>query len=433
MTEITIKNFQSIESVNFAINGFTVIVGKNNIGKSAVIRAIDASLTNLTGKSFIRHGKDETEVRVQRGELDILWKKGDKAVYKVNGENFSALNRAIPKPLEDAGFCKMEIGDKKVSLNLAPQFDPLFLLNESGPTVTEVLATLYDLDVYSVADDLCQKELRSQKSLLKTRDSDLQTLKGTLAKYDGFEDVKSNVELMGKMQAECDSLKTVITELSTFEQDLSTLSKSVQRLQKIKGVTIPDVASLQIDLEECAWLGLQEDLLNTSFTTVKRLQAIKDVIIPDSKDNEARYKEVLELEALDLNLLTLVRSIEKLSPIKNITLPDSSVLKTIQNDLEDILSAENLYNDAVEKVSMLSTISSISLDSISSEVLALEKGLKDYQSLKELDETFRGYAVSYKGIRDDLKTVTSKYDEKVKEFEALRKELKLCPLCDRPY
>ena len=173
MTEITIKNFQSIKKLKFTIDGFTVIVGKNNIGKSAIIRAIKSALTNQSGNEFIRRGEKYTEVKIKKDKLNIEWKKGASTTYKINDQNFSKLNRAIPQPLIDAGFNKMEIGDQKISPIIASQFQPLFLINKNGGVITDVLANLYKIDTLSIADDLCLKELRSQKSFLKTREEDL--------------------------------------------------------------------------------------------------------------------------------------------------------------------------------------------------------------------------------------------------------------------
>ena len=51
-TKVNIKNYQSIKDVSFEVDGFTVIIGKNNIGKSAIIRALEAPLANQAGKTL---------------------------------------------------------------------------------------------------------------------------------------------------------------------------------------------------------------------------------------------------------------------------------------------------------------------------------------------------------------------------------------------
>ena len=40
MTEIEIENFQAIRKLKLKVEGFTVLTGKTNIGKSSVVRAV---------------------------------------------------------------------------------------------------------------------------------------------------------------------------------------------------------------------------------------------------------------------------------------------------------------------------------------------------------------------------------------------------------
>ena len=93
------------------------------------------------------------------------------------------MNRAIPKPIIDAGYKKFEIADEKLNPLIAHQFEELFLINKSGPFVTEAISTLYDLNDINDADILCQKKLRASKNLLKTRNVDAETLNEKIKKY----------------------------------------------------------------------------------------------------------------------------------------------------------------------------------------------------------------------------------------------------------
>ena len=61
--------------------GFATIVGKNFIGKSATLRAINAALTNRSGTDFIRWGEKVCEVRIITRDYDILW-------HKESGNNY---------------------------------------------------------------------------------------------------------------------------------------------------------------------------------------------------------------------------------------------------------------------------------------------------------------------------------------------------------
>jgi len=129
MLKLKIKDFQSVGDISFDVDGFTVIVGKNNRGKSAIIRAVDAALNNRSGDDFIRWGKTKSEVSFSKDGLEVDWVKGDSAKYKVNGESFTKLNRSVPQPIIEAGIKKIEVGDTKLSPQIAHQFKELFLLD----------------------------------------------------------------------------------------------------------------------------------------------------------------------------------------------------------------------------------------------------------------------------------------------------------------
>jgi hypothetical protein len=435
MTEITIKDFQSIEDVHFKIDGFTVIVGKNDIGKSAVIRSIDAALTNLAGKDFIRWGKKNTEVNIKRDGLDILWKKGDKTVYTVNNENFSALNRAIPEPLEKAGFSKMELGDKKISINLAPQFDPLFLVNQSGPVVTEVLTSLYDLDIYNTADELCQKELKGQKSLLKTRTADLQTLEGNLVKYEGFEDIKVKVESLVALEKECNVLKAEIAELLGYENEISTLAQSLNNLKKVHKIPVPDTKDTQNKITEYQWLIDNENLYTNLSTDVKKLEPVLSITIPDNTYTLGLSSELETIKGLEKDLLESAAKVKGLSVIQSVQLnltatDDLELLVTAVGELKQWETERSKVSKTVQE---LSKVSSIKIGDVSTLHNQIEADLKDFQAIADLDKNFMSTAISAKALRDELKEVSTKHDAKVDEYNKFKSSLGVCPLCERAF
>lgn len=273
MTEIKIKNFQSIGEAEFKIDGFTVIVGKNNIGKSAVIRAIDSALTNRVGKDFIRHGTKKTEVSIKRDNLIINWQKGNKAVYDINGESFSALNRSVPKPLTEAGFRRLEIGSEKLNPTLASQFSPLFLLDRGGPAVTEALSRMYKLDVISTADDLCQKQIRATKALLKTRNNDLDELNEKLEKFAGFDEIKEKVAEARKIDSHCSELEAQIDEITSFEERFLHLATEIKKLKSISNIDIPEISTVKTDIEDLLKISVWNEKLKSSITLIKGLRS----------------------------------------------------------------------------------------------------------------------------------------------------------------
>lgn len=388
MTEIEIKNFQSIKKINFSINGFTVIVGKNNVGKSAIIRAIEAALTNQAGKDYIRKGEKQTEVEIKRENLDIKWKKAASANYIINKEPFKKLNRDVPKILTDAGFEKMEIGDSKIFPLVASQFEPLFLINKPGSVITEVLASLYNIDTLSIADDLCQKTLRSQKILLKTREKDSTVLKEKLEKFKDFEQMKEIVNTLVKKEKAAQQLESDTKEIISYENRLHELTDLLKKLKPITKIKFPDISYYEKNFIELQKLQKLEHEYNKLIGTVTQLKTISDIAVPSTKKIEILLEEVILLSKWNNNLNTLKKEVKQ---------------------KRDILNSFN-YDD-ITKI----------FDKI--KIMVDETVL-----IENLEEEFTKSVISARGTREELKIVTEKYNEKHNELNG-----KICPTCERPY
>lgn len=344
MTEITIKNFQSIASAKFTVDGFTLIIGKNNIGKSALIRAINAALTNQSGDDFIREGHKTAEVRLVNDKLDVHWKKGTKTSYKVNGETFTALNRSVPAPILEAGFRDIEAGDTKINPLYAPQFEqkgngPVFLLNRPGSQITDILSEVYDINVISKADELCQKEIRSVKSLLKTRVKDQEYLTGDLEKFKDFEKIKEDMEKVRQLEEKCASLRKETETLATMITDMEHLKKSVTQLRKASEAQIPDPSDAQTLMEEHKWLEQTALSLNVLSKRVKELKTVSQVDIPDESGHEEEIESIEYLRDAGTRLktqATTVKSLKELSRHLDAVSDMIPKMDSIQDGIKDM-------------------------------------------------------------------------------------------------
>lgn len=390
MTEISIKNFQSIKDVDLVVDGFTVVVGRNNIGKSAIVRAIDAALTNRTGDSFIRDNEKSTEINIKREGLDLEWKKGVKTSYRINKEIFTALKGDLPKPLIEAGFGRMDLDDKKVSPLIAHQFEPLFLVNKRGSVITEVLAGIYDLDAISNADDACQKDLKAQKSALKTRDGDLNKLQGELEKYKDFETLKEEVKALVEKDKVCCGLQDELALLTNYEVELESLGRSLELLKGFKGIKIPETLECEKLVEENEWLNEKIQELQVLGTSIKKLRGIEGVEMPSSSGLDAMAQDVDQLCVWN----------EQLDIAKKVTTSYEDILNTISPEIEEL----------------------------SKSVPKAEDFLLKFTKASQFEQDFMSIAGMAKMTREELRKVTEELDQATKEMS----EIKVCPLCLTP-
>ena len=89
--KIKVENFQSIQKAEIEVDGLTVITGPNNIGKSALARAVAGLFSNMRGNSFVRRGEKSCSVEIVLDNTDsIKWEKGkSKNNYTINGKSIS--------------------------------------------------------------------------------------------------------------------------------------------------------------------------------------------------------------------------------------------------------------------------------------------------------------------------------------------------------
>jgi hypothetical protein len=140
---VRVQNVQSVEDATIVIEGFTVISGPNNSGKTAVLRAIKGAFTNAPAGSLVRHGADHLTVDIDFGDGNTLcWKKGAKInQYTVNGKVLDNVGRGVPAEVEALGIRYMQAGTEKVWPQIAEQFTGvLFLVGSTGSTVAEAIA-----------------------------------------------------------------------------------------------------------------------------------------------------------------------------------------------------------------------------------------------------------------------------------------------------
>jgi len=438
-TKLHIKNFQSIEDIEFEVDGFTVIVGKNNIGKSAIIRAVNSALTNKSGKSFIRRGKKQTEVTIQHAGTTIDWKKGEKTSYKVEWkegdevkkEDFSALGASgIPKPMTDAGFGKMEIGDKEVSPLVATQFNELFLLDKIGSVVTQVLSNLYNIDILSGADGLCQKELKANKSSLKTREEDLSSLQERLERFKDFEEIKEKVARLAVDEKDCRDLQKEISQLALYESQLSSIHTSITRLEAVKNIRIPNPSECEESGKELEWIRGKETDLRAVAELVKRLRDVKKVDLPETDVTEKLIQEVPEIIRWDDSLSGISKKIDKLELIEKVNVPGTGKIEALLKELSQIVNWDDEVTEPSKNLeaqkNLLNSLNIESLIGLSEKVATI---LTEATEISKLYASFFELASQTKTAREDLKKVT----EDLNQAQNEKDQIKICPACERPF
>jgi len=289
--EIEVHGFQSIAKASLKVDGFTALVGRSNIGKSAFVRAVRCALTNPVGTSFVRHRRDcarqaskkktcdcKSTVHIRAENFDLTWEKGDKINrYQFNGQEYDKPERGTPDFLASTGFAPVKVGDKPSFLQVADQFFPIFLLDLSGNTIAETISDVSKLDCINSATKLVEKERREIASTRKVREADIQVLDSRISSFEGLTEDLKLVKKAEDTLAQIEALAGKRDALARFLGCLSDIKQSLQALEVCSKISVPDESELMTQSPRVAQMNRFLENLHQREQSVAQLSKVTEV------------------------------------------------------------------------------------------------------------------------------------------------------------
>jgi DNA repair protein SbcC/Rad50 len=185
LSEVHVRDFQSLRRVELALGNFTVVMGPSNVGKTAVLRAIRMVAQNVSApKIVVAHGAraaqatllfDDGKVSARRGPLISL--------YTLDGDAYPKSGQAVPDDV--AKFLRF-VQVEGETLNFAFQHDLPFLLDVSSGVAAKVFGDLTNVNRILDAAREAVRRKREVTSVLKVRRSDVESLKEKAQEFLGI-------------------------------------------------------------------------------------------------------------------------------------------------------------------------------------------------------------------------------------------------------
>jgi len=279
---VHIKNFQSIADLEFKIQGFTCITGKTNIGKSSIIRAISGALLNVPVVSLVRKGEKYATVELQSSDWGLKWEKGERGVnrYWLPGKEkpLDKVGAGQTDFIQDMGFQAIKIGSDIIHPWHARQFFPLFLVDRSGPAVTDFISEVSRLKVLQSGILINVRNRKRALDEAKIYEKNVEKLRAKDNKLDKLDDL---LELESDLDSQFESIEEYserILAIEEFMSKIEVLSDQIQKLNQIELAKIPSpIKQYKIDkLQNMlkVWIKLQNIAKR-----IIRLKPIEDVQI----------------------------------------------------------------------------------------------------------------------------------------------------------
>ena len=435
-TEVEVENFQSIKKATLRIRGFTVVTGRNNSGKTALMRALKGAVQNTPGTGLVRwgEGRASTSIRFRDGDT-LKWSKGEGAKAKpsfvVNDGKPIYPGKVIPEEVRDLGVRPIRAGGRDIWPQIADQFDgQVFLLNEPGSVLAEAVADVERVTLLNDALRMSESDRRAASNKLKVRREDRDEVAEQLEEYEGLDGA---LELLEAAKASCHQaqrFEKAIMALKDIQERLEAAQVEVTYLAPIEAFVLPqDPSTLSQALLD---LGVLRDIqvrLGEAQSEVEYLVPIEAFEMPVGPVGlDDVLDELGVLRDLQVRLDEAQGAVKRLEPVETFTLPgDPSKLTAALDELTNLRDLQARYLEAQGEVERLSGVDQVSVEV--PRLTQVDKVLLVLGILRDLQGRYQAAQEEVDLLQREQADVDAELAETEEEITALLAQFDACPTC----
>lgn len=425
---ISIKDFQSLKNVELElVPGLNLVVGKTNIGKTAIIRAIDSALFNIGNDDFVRSGQKYCGISIDNGTHKMTYArsavgKNEKTAYQFdNGVVQRKVGRTQLEEVQkyfNIRDVRMQNGTK-VKLNFWYQNDKPFLMDKTSGQLYEFLS-LSSCDKYTKVLKVMQGDEKALKSDIAIITSEIDTYKKLITKKQevvnknqGYDKVYENAVILSRKSTKLNNLISLLNDIKSLKSTIEAKGNRLFKINvKLDSMKFDDISNIYQNT-----IKFYTTLYNRGKVVVglrKNLQDIK------SKELYVSSKKFSVFDNVDFTFIK-----EKINSL--ILLKQK--IKIIHDSASYCVSSKNKING---KINESVKISNSFYSDLNTDSNVIKKLKSKFNSLKNvfrvLDEV---KSVNDKILKKEksLKSVIEKVQKADEDFESFKLEAGYCPLC----
>ncbi len=311
---VNIKGFQAIKEADLDFTkGITAIVGQTNSGKSSIIRAIEAAITNKFITNAVNYDMEEATITIENDGNIIIYNKpknkNKPASYTINGDVLDKVGRT---QLDSVGellkMAEVVINNEKIRLNFWRQLDYPFLVGKPPRQLFDFIAQSKEYDLINTFQDKKQEEKKDRETSLTVNNSTINGLKTSITTLEGeikeLKDKYSNIDI--EELKVYNNIYNNLKNLFTIRRDL------VDRTDYLKDRYYKVEHNSRTLKDSIDKLQTIYDIYDSLVSKVTRVKDLKEKVdnYKSLKDNKSSLEEKIN------NLFNgLLEGIEKLSSI----------------------------------------------------------------------------------------------------------------------
>lgn len=422
--KINIKYFQTHEDtiLDFS-DGITVLVGKTDSGKTAIIRSLKLIAKNKPrGNGFIsafapkdKKNKPTTKITLTLADdTEIIRTKSENKneyIVKQEGkeEAYNNFGVNIPPEIEDVlGTTSVKIDqDTFLEVNISEQLSQPFLLFESPAIKTKLIDKIARINVLNRAIKNTKSQVQDIKINQKKLSEELEEKKQTLITFENLEKEKKDLQRVKKLYEKLKEKQTLLEQYKKLFESFNEIENSINKGQNIKtkletflNFSETKIYKLKSNYQQLLKIQTFNNTLNRCIIEIKEVQNIlskKDLIFDlNSKLNSLKDKNIafknISTKAHDLSLLS-----KYIAQEQSLISENKKTLQTEQKVLE--LKNKVLFKQRLEEIAM-------SLNNLNNSIITANQFIPEQKQ---------------------------KVQQAINNLNNLYKTIQYCPVCKRPF
>lgn len=218
---LSLRNFQIHRKFSIEFAPVTTIVGRSDVGKTALLRALRwLFFSRPQGTHFVRHGEKGCAVRVLIDDVEIIRRRTkSKNSYELNGRLYQAIKADVPEDISKA----VNVG----SGNLQQQHDASFWLSLSPGQVSKELNKIVDLGVIDSSLQRINAKCRKSKAAVEVVQDRLQEAEQQLEELAWVTQAAESWRVVCDLASHANEKRAVVASLAALIQDAAKYTEKV--------------------------------------------------------------------------------------------------------------------------------------------------------------------------------------------------------------
>lgn len=437
LSKLRVRNFQSIVdiTINFDGKGVYHFNGLNNIGKSALIKAIKSLLQNVSNVKYSKYLRDDCDTFIVEGWFEdgnyIKLSRGATDYYAWNIDGVKGrLDKTKGKvPLEVEKYLNLYTDNEKSkeSLNIRlPRNRLLFVDTSAGDNyflLQKALGTedfLLAMKLGTSKKNEIKKEIKLANKYLKQAEDEVTVVKEDLDVYIDL------MESIDKLQSTIDVEYDNYCDIEDMLVMHRNLAKTQQELKEIESqLKVKELKELTKEYATYDKLKQTYKAFRQALETNKELKDMKKRIV--SKGDEKELKSAIkELKLVEQAYKAYERKAELEQELKEQekSLVSKELMQELTEEIENLNKISKTYKALVKAVDTKKELASYKYEATKKGYKGLEKELEELRKIKDMYESHQKLE-QLEAKRDaDLKA----YEEADKGLAEFMRENNYCPI-----